>query len=187
MIVCLSSSSPQVSIAIFDASGTVIAAAARQAPSAAGRAIVELLEESLQTHNLRLQEATGFVADVGPGSFIGTRVAVIMAKAYAFQFGVRCAGVSAFDLIDRSGTVIIPSRKGEFFVREPGNVPFRTTELPSGAFYGYGVAEREPTFPTASQATSLIDELQWVDPAALIPQPLVEPSISQPKASKGAL
>lgn len=165
----------------------MLASSDRHAPSAAGRAIVELLQESLRSHRLRLQEATGFVADVGPGSFIGTRVAVIMAKAYAFQFGVRCAGVSAFDLIDRSGTVIIPSRKGEFFVREPGRDPYRTTELPKTAFQGYGVAEREPTFPTASQAASLIDELEWVNPAALIPQPLVEPSISQPKASKGAL
>lgn len=165
----------------------MLASSHRHAPSAAGRAIVELLRESLRSHGLLLQDATGFVADVGPGSFIGTRVAVVMAKAYAFQFGVRCAGVSAFDLIDRSGTVIIPSRKGEFFVRGPGNVPFRTTELPSGVFYGYGVAEREPTFPTASKAASLIEEMEWVEPAALIPQPLVEPSISQPKASKGAL
>ncbi|MFX8922218.1 hypothetical protein ABTN04_19300, partial [Acinetobacter baumannii] len=79
-----------------------------------------------------------FGADIGPGSFTGTRVAVTLAKTYAYVAGKKCFGVSSFDLIDCSGTVAIPSKKGEYFIRRVGLLPVRTSDRPQEPLVGFG-------------------------------------------------
>lgn len=121
------------------------------------------------------------VADVGPGSFIGVRVGVTIAKTMAYALGVPVAGVSAFDLINPSGVAVIPSKRGEFFVREPGREPVRTTELPTRNFKGYGSGVQEIDYPEARLAASLLPTLKRLRAEDLLPEYLVEPSISTPK------
>jgi hypothetical protein len=127
-----------------------------------------------------LADVTDWVADIGPGSFIGVRVAVMLAKTLAMANGGRVRGVTSFDLISPSEVVAFPSRRGEWFVRVPGEVPLRTSEMPSNAV-GYGLEGVEPTFPDAVRALALLDSTHPMRPEDLRPEPLMEPSISQPK------
>ncbi len=126
----------------------------------------------------RRAEITGFAADTGPGSFIGTRVGVTLAKTLAYGCDVTCYGSTSFDLVDPDRSVVVPNRKGEWFLREPGAPPRLIQELPPDALgYGHGV-ERE-TFPDASRFR--LHSAQPLRPEELLPAYLVEPSISQPK------
>lgn len=121
-----------------------------------------------------------FAADIGPGSFTGVRVGVMLAKSFAWTQGKPVAGADAFDLISPDRAVVLPSKKGEYFVRLPGEAPYRDAEAPADAV-GYG-PDREPnTPPHAAGFALLVDRLERVDPLTFAPAYLIEPSISIPK------
>lgn len=120
-----------------------------------------------------------FVADIGPGSFIGVRVGVTLAKALAWCYGKPCAGVSAFDLIAPNALVAFPSKRGEYFVRDGSRVSI-ATEPPVNAI-GFGPHFETPTYPDPARAGLIWNDLRPVDPAHLIPDYVLEPSISTPK------
>lgn len=126
------------------------------------------------------QTARLYAADTGPGSFIGARVAVTLAKTMAYAEGVQVLGAPSFDLISPDQTSVVPSRKGEFFIRRPGEEPFRASELPSEPFVGYGAGIENPFYPSAAGFARLGD-LKAMDPFDLMPTYLIEPSISTPK------
>lgn len=127
------------------------------------------------------QDIQGFACDLGPGSFIGVRVAVTMAKTLAFASGVPCFGATAFDLIDPGAVVVFPSKRGEWFVRRPGQEVARVTALPEGPLVGFGPGFEVPSYPLARSFGRLLENLRPIDPARLMPEYLIEPSISQPK------
>ncbi len=137
------------------------------------------LRECLSEVTAELAQVTHFVADTGPGSFIGARVAVTLAKTLAYAQGTKCAGVNAFDLIAPDKTVVIPNRRGEWFLRVPGQSVERVNAIPGDAA-GYGADITEQAFPHASRSAGL--SLQSVDPELLMPTYLVEPNISTPKS-----
>lgn len=176
MIVAFSTSSPWASVALLDASGPV-ASDRREAAGAAGAACLRMLESLLASAGLTVGDLAGCVADVGPGSFSGTRVGVTLAKTLAFALGVRAAGVDAFDLIDPSTQVAIPVRRATYLLRRPGEAPV-LSESVEGAT-GYGAAFDAQHFPQADRVE--VGRLQWVQPRELVPVPLLEPSISTPK------
>ena len=142
---------------------------------------MEMLEEGLRVSGKELRECTLFCADIGPGSFIGSRVGVTLAKSFAFACGVQAAGATSFDLIDQHQTVILPSKKGEFFVRPVGEEAFRTGEIPNKPYTGYGPGIENQVVPQASRIASLLRQLDPVEPEFLLPKYLIEPSISTPK------
>lgn len=154
--------------------GQVLRSGSKLAPRSAGGALLELLDEL----HVELGGVHGVLADVGPGSFTGTRVAVILAKVLAWERGVPVSGASAFDLIG-PGEVAVPHRKGEWMLRG-GQV---VRELPPGAV-GYGAGFASPTYPLAERAAQL--EFAPVEPLNFVPEYLSEPSISQPKRPYGA-
>jgi tRNA A37 threonylcarbamoyladenosine modification protein TsaB len=147
------------------------------APGRASEACIELLSKGLAECAIELRDATLFVADVGPGSFTGIRVGIVLAKTCAWNFGVQCAEVDAFDLIDPAGPVAIPAQRGVYFVRTPGIGTVKTTEVPAEAT-GYGFGE-DAVYPSASRVK--VVGLAKMDPMALMPKYLAEPSISTPK------
>jgi tRNA threonylcarbamoyladenosine biosynthesis protein TsaB len=148
---------------------------------AASGAAMNMLEELLAQSERSLAEATGFAADLGPGSFTGVRVGVTLAKTLAYAHGTLAYGLDSFDLVSSGDVVVLPSKKGEFFVRQPGALPVRTTELPSGPFVGYGHERDENAYPSAAAFAPRIATLKGCPPEKLVPAYLIEPSISTPK------
>lgn len=142
---------------------------------------MDMLSELLERHSLRLEEFSRFASDLGPGSFTGVKVGVTLAKTLAFAVGGKATGASSFDLIDPSRDVVFPSKRGEWFVRRPGQPPIRQPSLPEGPFVGYGEGIAEPLYPHASGFSKLLTELVPLEPERLMPEYLMEPSISVPK------
>jgi tRNA A37 threonylcarbamoyladenosine modification protein TsaB len=126
-----------------------------------------------------ITSATMFCADIGPGSFTGTRVGVILAKTLAFAIDAPVAGATAFDLISPNATVAFPSKRGEYFVRVPGEAPFRTTSLTEHSIQGFGFGNQD-RFPNAAHFDVLVNKLERQTAEAFLPEYLIEPSISIP-------
>lgn len=179
MILAVSTSSPWTSVALLGPEGELLWAGAEHAPRSAGAASLGLVQRALAETGAALIDATLLAADLGPGSFTGVRVGVVLAKTLAWSLGVKCVGADSFDLVDPKAVVALPSKKGEFFIRVPGAAPFRTTEAPSEAV-GYGFAGVE-TPPSAANFGPLLGNLRVVAPEELLPEYLIEASISQPK------
>jgi len=138
---------------------------------------MRLLPDVLGTEAL-----AGVVVDMGPGSFMGTRVGIVAGKVLAHLRDVPMAGVRSFDLIDADGLVVIPSKKGEFFWREPGQEPYRTTDIPAEGATGFGFGS-DDCFPSAARLPARTWD--WEKPEAFLPEYLIEPSISIPKRPYG--
>jgi hypothetical protein len=77
--------------------------------------------------------------------------------------------------------VAIPSRKGEYFIREPGHEALRRPATELAQAMGYGADFPEPAYPDAAEFANLLEALRWTLPEALVPRYLMEPSISAPK------
>ncbi len=201
MILAFSTSSPWTSVALMSAGGEVLKSERRLKPMRSSEACMELLE-SLE---VELGQVELFLADLGPGSFSGVRVGVTIAKTLAFAAGKQAAGCSSFDLIAVDKTVAIPSRRNEYLVRIPGQPAYETRELPTGksipntqhpipntqhSICGYGAwFEDQETYPEASSFWRLLALIKPVRAEALVPEYVLEPSISQPKKpyAEGAL
>ena len=171
MIVGFSTSGPRASVALIR-DGKLAFAGDEAAQGRAGGACLALLERGLTEIGATLADVELFAADLGPGSFTGVRVGIVLAKTLAWERGVLCAGANAFDLVDPDRAVALPSRKGEWFVRSPGALPERTRETPP-----------EIGVPLAAGFVRL--SLQPVAPYALVPAYLLEPSISKPNKPFG--
>lgn len=144
-----------------------------------------MLKAMREAKDLGPEDAEAFAADIGPGSFTGVRVGVVLAKTYGFVYGRNVMGADSFDLIDPLGVVVLPSKRGEFFVRAPGEPPVRTVELPESSYRGFGEGLPNPEPPTAAGFSRLVDRLSEEDPIRFAPRYLIEPSISIPKKLSG--
>lgn len=159
--------------------------AQEQSSTNASGVCLKLLDELLSEVKMAVSDATAFAADIGPGSFIGVRVSATLAKTMAFALGKPCYVASSFDLIDPNSVVSFPSKKGEWFVREPGSEVVRVTERPKNSV-GFGTGVENPVYPNPLRFGELIAHgLEPVDPFAVVPEYLIEPSISTPKPIPG--
>ncbi len=159
----LSASGPVASVALFE-NASLVKTKEREAGHRASQCLIELTDEMLNEFNMDLSDIDCFCADRGPGSFIGVRVGITLAKSWGFALDRPVASLSAFDLV-LSGSCI-QSRKGFFFVREKGAVSLRE---------GF----TECSTPRASLAN--VSELAETAPEQLLPEYVLEPSISTPK------
>ena len=182
MIAVFSTSSPLAGIALVTPGGEVVFRAVEQRSTNASGFLLENLGNGLAL--IGETKVTGYVADIGPGSFIGARVGVVLAKMLGYLNGVPCAGVTAFDLISPSQWVAIPNRKADFLLRRPGHSPQLITEVPLEAV-GYRLG-RNDQFPDPVLGPEVINHLEWFAAADFLPHYEVEPSISTPKQSFGA-
>lgn len=170
MTLVLSTSSPMVSVALFDASGALIASAEELAPRAASGTVVRLALAVLGEGGLG--SVARLVVDVGPGSFTGVKVGLAVAKSWAYALGVPVGGVTSFDLTGVAGAVALPSKKGEFFYRSPDGQVSVVSPLPDGAVVGE---------PRAAHAGPFLAGLAFGDAYQLTGYYVAEPSISQAK------
>jgi len=176
MILGVSTSSPVLALALIGEGGELRG----QKTSALGHNLVEggflEIREFLAGHGLSLGELDGLWVDVGPGGFTSTRVGVTLGKIWAGMTGRELAAVSAFDLIG-DGVTFVPSRKGEWLVRVPGEAEIqRMTDLPDGA-QGYEHPNGLSRYPAFRAGLPL----RAVTADDLLPDYVNAPSISQPK------
>lgn len=150
---------------------------------AASGACLELLESLLARVGKSIGDAQLFLSDWGPGSFTGVKVGVTLAKTLAFANGKQTGGARSFELIAVDQTVLFPSKKGEWFIRRPGQEPVRSSELPQEHFVGFGPGIENPSYPRAEKFALLLDRIKPVAPELLLPEYLIEPAISQPKTA----
>lgn len=186
MILVVSTSSPQLSVAVLTPGIAVRAGSAREARNDGHRVLHELLDEVLGEAECRRADVTGLVVDVGPGGFTSVRIGVTFAKFFAYLTGCRIWSIEAFDLIAHDGTVAVPSRRGEWFVRAPQQSPVVARAITSGT-RGYGSGFEEAAYPDARRASLVRERWRESDPMALVPFYLAEPSISKPKAPFGQI
>lgn len=179
MIAAFSSSSPVASVAIFNDAGEVLFEFAKESKNNA----LSVLTEGIESSAVELDQVKYFAADIGPGSFTGTRVAVMMAKTFAWNFGRECLAATAFDLISVDNPVFLPLKKGHWFFRNAEREVLTLTEILEDKALGYGVGIVNPTFPLASNFSTLISKLTPISPFELDVAYLVEPNISTPKQS----
>lgn len=180
-----STSSPLASVALFSDTGALLATHSELAGRNAGAVILSGLMELLEGLDKSAPDIELFVADVGPGSFTGVRVGVILAKTLAYAQGKTCGGVSSFDLISPCKTVAIGAKKGSYFVRHPGQPALsHQDEWPKGAF-GYAADRNEANYPLAEHAGPLLGQVMPLTPFELLPEYIAEPNISLPKRPYG--
>lgn len=180
IVAVISTSSPLASVALIR-DGEIIGSKSENAPRAASGTSLKLLLEELRDNGLTIKDVNLFVADAGPGSFTGVKVGVTLAKTFAFALDKKCAGISAFDLIGEA-PIAIPARKGQYFLKTTSIevVPDADPRIQDATGYGASFKDRE-RFPDASRAESFLDRLNPVAPEELLPDYILEPSISQPK------
>ncbi len=181
MIIGFSTSSAWSSVAAIDPEKGVLWHGSENAPQGASGACLRLLEGMARESGLQLKDAELFVADLGPGSFTGVRVGVTLAKTFGYLFRRQVAGATSFDLISSKQVVVLPSKKGEFFVRKPGIEPIRQVELPEGPFIGFGPGIENQVFPSAARFYDILGQLVAKSAMEFAPEYLIEPSISIPK------
>lgn len=181
MTLAISSSSPVVSVAVFEDAGEVLGEASRMAKGSASEAVSELISEILTAVGRQCSDLSRIAVDVGPGGFTSVRVGVTFAKTLAWSLGVPIVSVTSFDLIDSKRAVAVPSKKGEWYFRTPELEPKIVTEFDSYQTVGYGQGFEQESWPTALRVADLEDRLQESNALSLLPYYLAEPSISRPK------
>lgn len=99
----------------------------------------------------------------------------MVAKTLAFANGTRVFSAPAFDLISVSEVVSVPSRKNQWWVREPGQPPFSSEEQ-----VGLGYPNGPAAYPLAVAFSLLRGNVELQSAMELVPLYLAEPAISQP-------
>lgn len=173
MKLALSTSSPVVSVALWDDSGHLVMARQRRADRSASAATAELVEEALAACGKTLADVTTWAVDVGPGGFTSVRVGVTMAKTWAWATGAPLASVSSFDLLP--GDVgYVPGRRGTVLVRQSEEVEIMASP-PAGA-RGYGASVLEDVYPLA-------ERVDWANLTLGSPMPVLPDYVNPPRIS----
>lgn len=179
-------SSPYAGAAIFR-DERLLDGESRHAPHAGSATCLVILKALLEKNGLELSEIELFAADVGPGSFTGAKVGVTIAKCLAYALGKKTAGLSAFDLIappPNTSPVAIPCRKNKYLLREHRNAPpilVLEDDARLEKAVGYGSIFAYPVYPLPENAGHLFSLLKPIAPEILLPEYILEPSISEPK------
>lgn len=179
MIAAFSTSSRVCSVALFNPHGLCLGSLDRDEPFAAGHATLDMLDHLLQRESVGRKDLTGFLADLGPGSFTGTRIGVVLAKTLGALACVHTGGIGSHRLIHPSATVVFPSKRGEWFIFR-GDEPERSLTLPDEPFVGFGPSVEPSVYPHAERFADVWSEIQWTDPIHLLPRYCIDPSISTP-------
>ena len=125
MIVAVESASTDLSIALADATGTLLADAGWSAGHRHGSELLPRLVALAAGIGRSLRSASAVAVGIGPGSFTGLRVGMSVAKAIAYSAGCPIIGVPSLTawLTSEPDAVAAVGRAGsrEFYVQAPAS------------------------------------------------------------------
>ncbi len=93
--------------------------------------IFNLIEKTIKESSVKKSDLEGLVVSTGPGSFTGLRVGLAAAKGLALALDLPIIGVTVFEELSKPlngvcgpTTILIPSRRGEYYMYESSNAAF---------------------------------------------------------------
>jgi tRNA threonylcarbamoyladenosine biosynthesis protein TsaB len=102
----------------------IVASRAGDATVSHSTNLIEMIEQVLRQHNVKLSEVDLFAVAVGPGSFTGLRIGLATVKAFAVHLHRKVAGVSTLAAIAHASQVkgevisLLPAGRGEVFAQQ---------------------------------------------------------------------
>lgn len=125
MIIAIESASTDLSLALAEPDGTLIADAAWTSRQRQSAELLPHLLQLLDQSGHRLDQATALAVGLGPGSFTGLRVAMSLAKGLALSLGRPLVGVPSLEawLASEAAATAAVARAGssEAYVLRPAD------------------------------------------------------------------
>jgi hypothetical protein len=177
----ISTSSRFATVALIDENGFVRSQLSEDAPRQASSAVIDLTQRLLAENGAAIEELD-FAVDIGPGSFTGLKVGLMLAKTWAHANGSPLRLATSFDLIDPDGPVAVPYKRGSWIIRIVGEEPFVTDALPMLPLSGYEIDGLPSSYPNWAHIQQLWNDLSLKDAIEVVPLYVAEPSISLPKS-----
>lgn len=97
MIIAFETASTDISLALANADGTLIASTAWTGDRRQGNETLPRLLELLRANDADLADASALAVGIGPGSFTGLRVGMGLAKGLALALSCPCVGVPSLE------------------------------------------------------------------------------------------
>lgn len=99
MLISFDTASPQVSVALLDDEGTVVAEQVSAETMRHGEQLAPLIEQVLAQAGATRLDVTAVAVGVGPGPFTGLRVGLVTARTLGFVLDVPVYGVCSLDAL----------------------------------------------------------------------------------------
>ncbi len=186
MILSLDCSTLTLSLALLRADGTLLEHRLVGPPQRQSEILPGEIEAILKAQDHTLQDVTGFVVGLGPGSFTGLRIGLATAKGLAYALKVPIAGVSSLAALALEGPedtelfCCAVVKKGELYVGRYRRSAPHPDPLPRG---GEGGAGLELSSPEVSMTLAQVAEALKAAPAAR----MVGPALTDWRAPLEAL
>jgi tRNA threonylcarbamoyladenosine biosynthesis protein TsaB len=122
VLLALDTSTPLVSVAVYDDSaGTVLASLTSDQPMKHGESVAPLVDRALTTAGIGRGDLTGLAAGTGPGPFTGLRVGLVSARVLGLALDIPVRGACSLDAVAAavsspdSFVVVSDARRKELF------------------------------------------------------------------------
>ncbi len=99
MLLAFDTASPQVSVAVLDDEGTVLAELVSAETMRHGEQLAPLIEQALTDAGATRTDVTAVAVGAGPGPFTGLRVGLVTARTLGFVLDVPVYGVCSLDVL----------------------------------------------------------------------------------------
>jgi tRNA threonylcarbamoyl adenosine modification protein YeaZ len=98
VLLALDTSTPLVSVALYD-DGEIVDAATSERPLQHGEQLAPMVSAALERVGAIRQDVTAVAAGVGPGPYTGLRVGLVTARTLGFALGIPVYGVCSLDVL----------------------------------------------------------------------------------------
>jgi tRNA threonylcarbamoyladenosine biosynthesis protein TsaB len=122
VLLALDTSTLTLSLALVDGAGALVGEASYGLPKKQSELLPEAVSEFLGAHGARLEQLTGFLVGLGPGSFTGLRIGLATVKGLAYAVSKPIAGASSLAAAALDGPEGVPlfalseARKGDLYL-----------------------------------------------------------------------
>lgn len=99
MLLAFDTASPQVTVAVLDDTGEVVAELVSEETMRHGEQLAPLMEQALADAGATRRDVTAVAVGVGPGPYTGLRVGLVTARTLGFVLDVPVYGVCSLDAL----------------------------------------------------------------------------------------